>query len=59
VTAEIANGCNDEISEILRNHPDQVIELGTLQIPDIDLTIAEMVEDEKPETGMIYDRWHL
>jgi aminocarboxymuconate-semialdehyde decarboxylase len=42
VTAEIAAECNDEISELSRDHPNRFIGLGTLPMQDTDLACAEM-----------------
>jgi aminocarboxymuconate-semialdehyde decarboxylase len=41
-TAAIAADCNDEVAEMVRDHPDRFMGLGTLPLQDIDLTIREM-----------------
>lgn len=42
VTAKIASECNQEISELSRDHPDRFMGLGTLPMQDIPLALTEM-----------------
>ena len=47
VTAKIASECNEEISELSRDHPDRFMGLGTLPMQDIPLALAEMEKGMK------------
>ena len=42
VTAKIASECNEEISELSRDHTDRFMGLGTLPMQDIPLAVKEM-----------------
>lgn len=42
ITAKIASECNEEISELVRDHPDRFMGLGTLPMQDIPLALGEM-----------------
>lgn len=42
VTARIANECNEEVAEIVRDHPARFMGLGTLPMQDVERAIAEM-----------------
>ncbi|TMC77673.1 MAG: amidohydrolase [Chloroflexi bacterium] len=42
VTAKIASECNDEVAEMVRDHPDRFMGLGTLPMQDVERTIEEM-----------------
>ena len=41
-TARIAAECNDEVAEMVRDHPTRFLGLGTLPMQDVDRTLAEM-----------------
>ncbi|MGH8927953.1 MAG: amidohydrolase family protein [Acidimicrobiia bacterium] len=51
VTARIAVECNEEVAEMVRNHPDRFMGLGTLPLQDIPGSIAEM-ERSRVELGL-------
>ncbi len=42
VTARIAQECNDEVAEMVRDRPTRFLGLGTLPMQDPDLAVAEM-----------------
>ena len=42
-TAQIAADCNEEVAEMVRDHPDRFMGLGTLPMQDIELANAELV----------------
>jgi aminocarboxymuconate-semialdehyde decarboxylase len=41
-TARIASACNEEVAEMVRDHPDRFMGLGTLPMQDVELAKAEM-----------------
>jgi aminocarboxymuconate-semialdehyde decarboxylase len=41
-TARIASECNDEVAEMVRDHPSRFMGLGTLPMQDPDLAVTEM-----------------
>jgi aminocarboxymuconate-semialdehyde decarboxylase len=41
-TARIAAECNEEVAEMVRDHPDRFMGLGTLAMQDVELAKAEM-----------------
>jgi aminocarboxymuconate-semialdehyde decarboxylase len=45
VTARIAAECNDEVADMVREHPARFMGLGTLPMQDPDLAVAEMERD--------------
>jgi aminocarboxymuconate-semialdehyde decarboxylase len=42
VTAAIARDCNDELAELVRDHPDRFMAIGTLPMQAPDLAVAEL-----------------
>jgi aminocarboxymuconate-semialdehyde decarboxylase len=51
-TARIAAECNEEVAEMVRDHPDRFMGLGTLPMQDIELAKAEMARAIE-ELGLI------
>jgi aminocarboxymuconate-semialdehyde decarboxylase len=51
-TARIAADCNEEVAEMVRDHPDRFMGLGTLPMQDIELANAELVRGIR-ELGLV------